>query len=263
VRAVWESARAVAASPPDPDAVASALAATWARLAETLEQGWAREIGRTTALLTGLPVPTLNGVWAPHADAAVEDMETGLDAVAAEGVGHCLQVRPSLAGDAGALAERRGLALAEEIPLMAVAGPVEAPAAGGLAIRELAPEEARLHCEIAAPAFGAPVDLLAGLITPGVLGLPEVRGYLVEAGGEAVGTAMSVTIAGGVGIFNVATPPEHRRRGYGSAATARASADGLAAGASWSWLQATEAGYGVYEALGFVTLERWPCWITA
>jgi predicted GNAT family acetyltransferase len=104
--------------------------------------------------------------------------------------------------------------------------------------------------------------VLAGLITPVVLGLPQVRGYVGEVGGEPVVTAMSVTLEQGVGIFNVATPPAYRRRGYGAAATARALRDGLDDGASWVWLQSTEAGYGVYETLGFATLERWPCWVT-
>ena len=41
--------------------------------------------------------------------------------------------------------------------------------------------------------------------------------------------------------------------------------DGLRvrAQAAWSWLQSNEAGLGVYEALGFVTLERWRCRVTA
>jgi hypothetical protein len=38
-------------------------------------------------------------------------------------------------------------------------------------------------------------------------------------------------------------------------------ADGLAAGASWAWLQSSAAGYRVYEALGFETVERWRCWV--
>ena len=215
------------------------------------------------ALVTAVSVPTLNGVWATRDDTHAEDMDAGLEAVSASAVPHCLEVRPSCAAAATKVAERRGLVAAPDIPLMAVAGAVGGPRPDGLVVRELMPQEARLHCQVAAPAFGAPTDLLAGLITPGLLTLPAVRGYIGVVAGEPVVTAMSVTLGEGVGIFNVATPPAYRRRGFGSAVTARAVADGLAGGASWSWLQSTEAGYGVYEALGFTTLERWPCWVTA
>ena len=76
-------------------------------------------------------------------------------------------------------------------------------------------------------------------------------------------TGIGVTLGAFVGIFNVATPPAQRRRGYGAAVTARAVTDGLAAGAAWSWLQSSPPGYRVYESLGFQTLESWHTWLSA
>jgi predicted GNAT family acetyltransferase len=101
------------------------------------------------------------------------------------------------------------------------------------------------------------------LLPPVVLNLDGMRAYVGEVDGEVVTTALGMTRADNVGIFNVATPPEHRRRGYGAAVTARAAADGFAAGATWAWLQSSTAGYHVYEAIGFRTLERWLCWVRA
>ena len=247
---------------PGSDAAAAALACTWALLAATLRTGWAREVGRAMAIVTTVPVPSLNGVWVTREDTPPEDMEAGLDAVAAAGVPHCLEARPGCRAAARTIAERRGLVADPDIPLMATVGPVEFPRPDGLVVRRLEPGEASLHCDVAGPAFGAAPDLLGGLITPAVLELPQVRGYVGEVRGEAVVTAMSVTLEDAVGIFNVATVPPYRRRGYGAAATARAFTDGVQAGASWGWLQSTEAGYGVYESLGFTTLESWPCWVT-
>ena len=37
--------------------------------------------------------------------------------------------------------------------------------------------------------------------------------------------------------------------------------DGFESGATWSWLQSSEAGYTLYERLGFRTVARWPCWL--
>jgi N-acetylglutamate synthase len=250
------------ATSPPAELVASALTSTWALLAGTLQAGWVRQVGQAMAVVTGVPVPALNGVWATRPETSADDIQAGLEAVAASGLPHSLEVRPGCRAAAEAVAERRGLVADPDIPLMVTAARVDGPRPDGLAVRELEPAEASLHCAVAGPAFGAPPDLLAGLITPVVLGLPQVRGYVGEVGGEPVVTAMSVTLDDGVGIFNVATPPAYRRRGYGAAATARALRDGLDAGARWGWLQSTEAGYGVYETLGFVTLERWPCWVT-
>ncbi len=145
---------------------------------------------------------------------------------------------------------------------MAATGPLEAPATEGLALRRLAPDEAALHCEIAAEAFGAPTEVFAALVPEAALARPELRGYVGEVNGEPVVTAVGIVAGGAVGIFNVATTPPHQRRGYGAAATVRAFADGIGAGASWGWLQSSEVGYGVYQRLGFETLEWWDCWVT-
>jgi GNAT superfamily N-acetyltransferase len=158
------------------------------------------------------------------------------------------------------------MALEEDIPLMALDDPRQLDAAqsvSGLTIRELSPSEAHLHARLAAAGFEAPAEVFLQLMTPALLAAAGVRCYLGEAGGQAVTTGFGVRVGTFVAIFNIATPPEHRRRGYGAAVTARAVADGLAAGATWSWLQASSAGYKVYERLGFRTIERWPCWLAA
>jgi len=96
-----------------------------------------------------------------------------------------------------------------------------------------------------------------------LLRLPGVRCYLGEAGGQTVTTGVGVTLGDFTGVFNIATPPAHRRRGHGAAVTARAVADGLAAGAKWAWLQSSPPGYATYTRLGFETVETWKCWITS
>jgi N-acetylglutamate synthase len=247
---------------PAPDTVAAALASTWALVAGTLTDGWSRRYGSATALVTRVPVHTLNGAWAMRADTSYEDIDAALAAVVASDVPYCLEARPGCAA-AEDVAARFEMFIGEDIPLMTTTTPAAGPEIDGLALRALEPGEARLHCDIAGPAFGAPPDLLAGVVTPAVLALPEVRAYVGEVDGEPVVTAMAIALNGGVGIFNVATPPEHRRRGYGAAATARALNDGLAGGAEYGWLQSTAIGHGIYERLGFETIERWPCWLSS
>jgi N-acetylglutamate synthase len=216
--------------------------------------------------VTRVPAPTLNGVWVAGADADPEGIAELLDEVAATGLPHCLQFRPGAVDRLTKLAMGRSMTREEDIPLMALEDPGQldaAQAVSGLTIRELSPKEAQAHARLAAAGFEAPVEMFLQLMTPAMLAAPGVRCYLGEAGGQPVTTGLGVTIGSYVAIFNIATPPRHRRHGYGAAVTARAVADGLVAGARWSWLQTSPAGQGVYERLGFRTVETWQCWISS
>ena len=152
-----------------------------------------------------------------------------------------------------------------EIPLMVLEDPVQLVAAQSverLVIRQLAPAEADVHSHMAAAGFEAPVEMFQQLTTPSTLSMDGVRCYVGEVDGEPVTTGMGFTVGSHVAIMNVATPPSHRGHGYGTAVTARAASDGLAAGAAWAWLQASPAGLSVYERLGFRTVEAWSCWVS-
>jgi len=216
-------------------------------------------------VVTGVPVPPLNWVLAHRVDADAQDVEELLHEVAATGLPHCLQFRPGATDHLAALAVRRRMVWEEDIPLMALedTGHLEAAqAVHGLTIRELAPTEAELHSRVAASGFEAPVEMFLQLMTPAVLAMPGATCYLGEVDGQAVTTGFSIRLGSYVAIFNIATPPDQRRRGYGAAVTARAVADGMAAGAKWSWLQASAAGYPTYKRLGYHNVESWPCWIS-
>jgi len=253
--------------PIDPAVPAAALVETWQHLLAGVSDGWTMAEPGALAAVTGVDMPTLNGVWVESVDVDAEMVADLLDQVAATGLPHCLQVRPDCADQVSDLAAARGMTRDEQlIPLMVLedSGQLGATqATDGLVIRELVPAEAHLHARVAAVSFEAPLEAFLQLMTPSLLALPGVRCYVGEVGGQAVTTGVGVTLGSYVGIFNIATPPAHRRRGYGAAVTARAVADGLAAGAKWAWLQSSEPGYPVYERLGFRTAEGWSCWLSA
>lgn len=72
--------------------------------------------------------------------------------------------------------------------------------------------------------------------------------------------SLSPRIAGTVRIGPVYTPPEHRRRGYASAAVARASRDALATGARQCMLftdLANATSNKIYAAVGFRRVGDW------
>jgi hypothetical protein len=250
----------------DADVVAGALTATWQHLTSAVPGAWVLRDGGAIAWVSGVGLPTLNGVWAEHADPDPDAVAGLLDRVSAAGVPYCLQLRPGASPALAEVAAARAMSLEEEIPLMVLPDPAavtRARAPAGLELRELRPEQVRLHASVAAAGFEAPEELFMQLMTPDLLRLPGVRCYLGERDGQAVTTGIGLTLGDFVGVFSVATPPGHRRRGYGAAVTVRAVADGLAAGAKWSWLQSSPSGYATYARLGFQSVETWPCWVAA
>jgi predicted GNAT family acetyltransferase len=84
--------------------------------------------------------------------------------------------------------------------------------------------------------------------------------YLWDHDGPASTLALSPEIAGTVRIGPVYTPPERRRRGYASAAVARASRDALARGARQCMLitdLANPTSNKIYAAVGFRRCGDW------
>jgi GNAT superfamily N-acetyltransferase len=82
---------------------------------------------------------------------------------------------------------------------------------------------------------------------------PEMTCYVGSVSGEPVATAVLYTHRGVAGIYAVATVMRARRRGYGRAITERAVQDGFDLGCSRSFLQSSDMGRPVYEAMGY----RW------
>jgi len=242
--------------------VVSALVASLDVVARARRRGWARWLDGAGAAVTGLPHPSLNGVWAVDPAGSVEAIEAALARVAAADLPYCLEASPACAA-APAAAAALGLVAGPEVGVYVAEGPVRGQRPPELAVRRLQPPEAALHAQIADAADLLPPGIDAdALVTPAVLARPEVRGYVGEVGDRPVATALSVTTGDAVAAFDVATVPEHRRRGYATALVARAVSDARAAGASWSWLQASDAAAGLYERVGFTLLERWRTWGT-
>lgn len=97
---------------------------------------------------------------------------------------------------------------------------------------------------------GAPARLLSGA-DPSAFHLLAAR-----LAGEVVATAMAFDHDGDCGVFNMFTLEAARRRGLGSALTARHVHDALERGCSTASLQSTPVAERVYKAVGFRDLGR-------
>jgi GNAT superfamily N-acetyltransferase len=242
-----------------------ALSETWRVLLAVHPNAWTAAREGVSAWATGVPIAGLNGVSCSRLDPDPDDIRSLLGELKARRLPHLLQLRPGSHPAAVAVADEEGMTPDADVPLMRLDDPAALERAGAgpprLRIRQLGPHETTLHPRAVAAGFKAKPEHFLRLLPPPLMALDGIRAYLGEVDGQVVTTALGFTRGGSVGVFNVATPPEHRRRGYGAAVTARAAADGFAAGASWAWLQSTPAGHRVYESLGFGTLERWRCWV--
>ena len=248
------------------DMAAAALAGAWQHLLGAVPGGWAVSAAGAVALVTGVRVPALNGVWATRINPDPGIVAGLLDRVAATGLPHCLQLLPGGSPMLAGLAARRGMHRDQDHPLMVLEDPAmlgRAQQVAELTIRQLDPEDAELHAGVAAAGFGVPEEPFRQLVTPGVLRVPGVRCYLGEAGGRPVTTGMGVTVGGSVGVFDIATAPADSGRGYGAAITARVVSDGLAAGAAWSWLRSSPDAYRLYARLGFRSAGSFQVWLSA
>ncbi len=247
------------------DEVAHAFASMMAHMVPAIPGAWARSRDGAYAAVSGAPMPMMNGVLVADAASDPAAVAELLGEVAATGLPYCIQLRPHSSHELLAVPEAAGMHPYTAMALMTLrepAGVPQASAGSEVSLRELDPQEASVHTALAAEVFGMPEEILATFVSDAVLSLPEVRAYVAETDGAAVATAIGLRHDRLVGIFNVATLPAYRRRGYGAAITAFALRDAFDEGANAAALQTSDMGRGVYESLGFELAEHWRCWVS-
>lgn len=253
----------------DADQTTDAFARDWRRWCEALgaNQAITHEDHDGALFALGVPAPPLNIVITKRRDVATSSIELLLDTVRKRKLPHQLEVRPGASNEVADLARSRGMRPGDSIPLMRkeASGTDLSTIARhqGLAIREIDAENAHLHLSIASAGFEVPESFFTTLMSPPVFAMPGFHCYVGTVADEPVTTAVGVVDGDHVSVYNVATLPLHRGRGYGAAITAAAVCDGFEAGADFALLQSSDAGFGLYESLGFRTLERWTTWISA
>jgi len=125
-----------------------------------------------------------------------------------------------------------------------------------LEIRRVGDEATRLaFCDIGCACFHVPLDWFREIFLRQGIWEDGFVGYVGYWQGQAVATAATVTAAGAVGVYNVATLPTHRRRGHGEAVVRYALEQARReSNCERTILQATEHGLSLYLSMGYRTV---------
>jgi GNAT superfamily N-acetyltransferase len=210
---------------------------------------------------TGIPIAAFNG--ATNARFSEADADERIEAI----LGSFRERRIEMTWFVGptsmptGLAERlaaHGLAPSEPEPGMAcsLAGWSPPPPAGDVAI-ELVTDDDAFHdaTRVMFAGFEMPeavMPMFEERYRSFCVGPDAIqRVFLARLDGQPVATSLGFVLDGVVGIYNVATIPEARRRGAGGAVTVAAMADGRARGAHAAILESSTMGRSLYERLGF------------
>jgi GNAT superfamily N-acetyltransferase len=105
--------------------------------------------------------------------------------------------------------------------------------------------------------------LIAEMWGPSLLDRPDVGGWVAWDGDEPVSCAYVTRVGRSLSVFDMMTPPRHRRRGAGRAVLTTALTE------AWTWdgveadhvaFWASPAGRPMYESMGFVVADDVNVW---
>jgi ribosomal protein S18 acetylase RimI-like enzyme len=229
------------------------------RLAGVLEGArYERRDGYTFLAFPTFPVRDLNGMWVDSDDAAPHIQSARADAQEL-GTPFGIMVREGRSAAVEQAALELGFEASVRMPGMAVTpAELREPDLPDLQVLRVETADGLAQAlAVGAAGFGISPDLAASVYSLEVAALDGMRYYLARVDGVDVATAAGCTIGDAVTIFSVATAPEHRGKGYGSAITAHAVRDGFNAGAEFAALQSSTMGESVYRRLGFRELETY------
>ncbi|MFJ4986140.1 GNAT family N-acetyltransferase [Streptomyces sp. NPDC088732] len=239
-------------------AFVSAYAAMFETLATAVTGRASRGPQGAVLAITGAAIAPLNAMISPSLEPSADEITALAAAGSPWDFPWSIHVRGVPSPMVAEAAARHGLTRFERQPLMirhCDQGLPKEPVVDGLRIRAVPRDELDLYARTVAEGFEVPYEMLRVFADPSLATVDGMTFYLAELDGVPVGTGMTATSGDLTGIFNIATLPGHRRRGFASAVTLELVRSGFAAGAGTAYLYASEKGESVYRSVGFRTEE--------
>lgn len=225
--------------------------------------------GGISVLASGLPVSLFNRVLVTDVDAAPGAVAAAVGVMRDRGAPWTVTVRDGVDAGIGMALAELGLVPDEDpsapgmaMHPIAVAGSGPAGRASAHDIRDVRGGAGFAdHLAVLVGGFGMPAELVARVMNPELAKADDVRLYVGYLDGRAVSCGAGIRTGRTIGVYNIATVPQARRRGFGAEMTDRVAADGLAAGCDTAILQASAMGQPIYERLGYRTVVRYREWM--
>ncbi|MGE3073615.1 MAG: GNAT family N-acetyltransferase [Dehalococcoidia bacterium] len=211
------------------------------------------EEGGVLAVASGIPVTWFNLllVTRPLANPP-EQLRKAIEFFDQRGIQFVARIREGLDIASETALEKLGLAYSDIVPGMASTA-MDAPAPPP-ELRIETVSKGRTHndyLDVISRGFGFPLEMARAIVGPLALLDPEMESFVGYVGEAAVATSSMVFGGQVAGVYNVATHPDYRRRGYGEALTWRAVSRGAELGCDMAALQASDMGRPIYERMGF------------
>jgi len=217
-------------------------------LAETLPSGFTAGYGSIPIAMTGVASAFFNAAWVlgrPEPSA----LEAALEGMRQSGLPFTVHVRGDLV-DVISAAASHGLTDEGRLPCFAMEPRPIPPSPPDLSIERVGPYNWNDFLDATERGFGMSREMVEGLLVPGLFDDDRARAFVGMLDGRAVATAVSIRTGATIGVYNVATVPDARGRGIGTAMTWHLLAD---ADPGWdvAVLQSSAMGRPIYERMGF------------
>ncbi len=221
---------------------------TFALIAGHTASGFAERVAGVPVASLGVPVGFFNAAW-PSAETTRDAMIEVVARLRATALPFVVHV-PASTSTLATAAARAGLAPAGRLPCFALEprGVPDPPAE--LAILRVDSSNIDAFWQATEEGFEMPRSLVEVMYPTSILGEQSVRAFVGSLDGKPVATSLAVRTGDTVGIYSVATAPEARGRGIGTAMTWHLLRD---ADPGWTLavLQASDMGRPIYERMGF------------
>jgi len=220
-----------------------------------------KKIGRSVLFHSGFDLAYVNQAI------ILDESPQMLEEILQEVAGWNVKCSISLAGAALGHAEElrlRGYTSGGSVPFMAYALDDRldsfALRTGLRAERTTSQNNLDINIDMIASTFGMERETVAGLTVPTIDNADTYR-YILFDGDVPVSSSVFIANGDLVGCFDVVTPLEHQRKGYGEELMKYMTQEQATLGRKLIALQATEAGEVLYRRMGFQIIEYHQIWI--
>lgn len=164
----------------------------------------------------------------------------------------------------GGVLDCHRLHLVVELPGMIAGGVTPARPLPALEFRRVSDPATRADfSHIMTMAFGLPAPVARAIYESECTWSGGFVGWLAYEDGVAVSSTATMSTPSATGVYAVGTLPSHRNRGCAEAVMRHAVTQAQAAGATFPLvLQSSEAGYAMYQRMGYQTATRYAVFAT-